>query len=167
MKRALAAGTATLVLVVGACALAWQEGSPLVPRDGGTADQGTAWLFAILLAAAFVAYVTGLALLRRGVAPTRLVVALAVAIQLVPLAAPLLLSTDAWTYWGYGWIGAEGGGNPYVDPPSDFPQSPAAPYLGADNHEILSTVGGLDDAEIAALEAAGVVADTLGDVAFG
>ena len=58
--------------------------------------------------------------------------ALAVAIQLVPLAAPLLLSTDAWTYWGYGWIGAEGGGNPYVDPPADFPESPAAPYLGAD-----------------------------------
>ncbi len=47
-------------------------------------------------------------------------------------AAPLLLSTDAWTYWGYGWIAAEGGGNPYVDPPSDFPESPAAPYLGAD-----------------------------------
>ena len=58
--------------------------------------------------------------------------ALAVAIQLVPLAAPLLLSTDAWTYWGYGWIGAEGGGNPYVDPPSAFPESPASPYLGAE-----------------------------------
>ena len=132
VKRAFAAGAATLVLVAGACALAWQDGSPLVPRDGGTADQGTAWPFAILLAAAFVAYVTGLALLRRAIAPTRLVVVLAIAIQLVPLAAPLLLSTDAWTYWGYGWIGAEGGGNPYVDPPSDFPQSPAAPYLGAD-----------------------------------
>ncbi len=44
---------------------------------------------------------------------------------------PLLLSTDAWTYWGYGWIAAEGGGNPYVDPPSAFPESPAFPYLGA------------------------------------
>ena len=107
MKRPLAAGAATLVLVAGACAFAWQNGSPLVPRDGGTADQGTAWPFAILLAAAFVAYVTGLALLRRRVAPTRAVVVLAAAIQLVPLAAPLLLSTDAWTYWGYGWIGAE------------------------------------------------------------
>jgi alpha-1,6-mannosyltransferase len=59
------------------------------------------------------------------------VLAVAVVVQLVPLAAPLLLSTDAWTYWGYGWIAAEGGGNPYVDPPSEFPESPAAPYLGA------------------------------------
>ncbi len=132
MKRPLAAGAAILVLVSGACALAWQHGSPLVPRDGGTAQQGTAWPFFLLLAAAFVAYAAGLAFLRRAASPTRWVVVLAVAIQLVPLAAPLLLSTDAWTYWGYGWIAAEGGGNPYVDPPADFPQSPAAPYLGAD-----------------------------------
>ena len=39
--------------------------------------------------------------------------------------------------------------------------------LGADNHEVLSSVGGLDDAEIAALEADGVIADTLGDIAYG
>ena len=129
-RPAVAAGAATLVLVAAACALAWRDGSPLVPRDGGLAEQGSAPLFLILLAAAFGAYLVGLALLRRGGAPTRWVVGLAVAVQLVPLAAPLLLSTDAWTYWGYGWIGAEGGGNPYVDPPSAFPQSPAAPYLG-------------------------------------
>ena len=61
--------------------------------------------------------------------------------QLVPLASPLLLSTDAWTYWGYGWIAAEGGGNPYVDPPSDFPESPAAPYLGADWRDTTSVYG--------------------------
>ena len=56
-------------------------------------------------------------------------------------ASPLLLSTDAWTYWGYGWIAAEGGGNPYVDPPSDFPESPAAPYLGADWRDTTSVYG--------------------------
>ena len=61
--------------------------------------------------------------------------------QLVPLASPLLLSTDAWTYWGYGWIAAEGGGNPYVDPPSAFPESPAAPYLGADWRDTTSVYG--------------------------
>ena len=127
----VAAGAITLGLVAAASALAWQDDSPLVPRDGGLADQGTAWPFLVLLAAAFAAYVTGLALLRRGAAPLRWVMVLAVGVQLVPLAAPLLLSTDAWTYWGYGWIAAEGGGNPYVDPPSAFPDSPAAPYLGA------------------------------------
>ena len=33
-----------------------------------------------------------------------------------------LLSTDAWTYWSYGWIGARGDGNPYADPPQDVPR---------------------------------------------
>ena len=131
MKLALAAGAATLGLVAAASMLAWQDDSPLVPRDGGLADQGTAWPFLVLLLAAMLAYLAGLVLLRRGTGALRPVLAIAVAVQLVPLAAPLLLSTDAWTYWGYGWIGTEGGGNPYVDPPADFPQSPAADYLGA------------------------------------
>ena len=130
-RAALAAGAATLGLVAAASALAWRDGSPLVPRDGGLARQGTAWLFFALLVAAFSAYVLGLLAMRGKGVPVRLAVGLAVAIQLVPLFAPLLLSTDAWTYWGYGWIAAEGGGNPYVDPPSAFPESPAAAYLGA------------------------------------
>ena len=57
-------------------------------------------------------------------------IAIAAAIQLAPLAAPLLLSTDAWTYWSYGWIGARGDGNPYADPPERFPTNPALPYMG-------------------------------------
>ena len=60
----------------------------------------------------------------------RLVYVLAAGIQLVPLPSPLLLSTDAWTYWGYGRIAAEGG-NPYVDLPEAFPANPALPYIGA------------------------------------
>jgi alpha-1,6-mannosyltransferase len=130
-RPALAAGLATSCLVGTASLLAWQADSPLVPRDGGTEEQGSAWLFLVLLVAAFVCYVSALLFLRRAPAPLRAVAVVAVLVQLVPLAAPLLLSTDAWTYWGYGWIAAEGGGNPYVDPPSDFPESPAAPYLGA------------------------------------
>jgi alpha-1,6-mannosyltransferase len=58
------------------------------------------------------------------------VASLAVAIQLTPLAAPLLLSTDAWTYWDYGRIAAVHGANPYVQTPSDFPLDPAFPYVG-------------------------------------
>ena len=132
MKPALAAGAATLGLLAAACALAWRDGSPLVPRAGGTADQGSAWPFLALLVAALAAYLAGLALLRRGAFPLRAVLGLAAAIQLVPLAAPLLLSTDAWTYWGYGWIAVDGGANPYVEPPSAFPESPASTSLGAD-----------------------------------
>ena len=78
---------------------------------------------------------------RCAVVPVRVVLALGAAIQLVPLAAPLLLSTDAWTYWGYGWIASDGGGNPYVDPPADFPQSPAAAYVGADWRDTTTVYG--------------------------
>lgn len=42
-----------------------------------------------------------------------------------------------------------------------------APYLGADNRSVLSEVAGLGDAEIDQLEADGIIADTLGEVAFG
>lgn len=141
MKPAAAAGAATLGLVGTACALAWRDGSPLVPREGGTAEQGTAWPFLALLVASLAAYLAGLALLRHAALPLRVVLGVGAAIQLVPLAAPLLLSTDAWTYWGYGWIVVDGGGNPYVDPPSAFPESPAAASLGADWRDTPSVYG--------------------------
>lgn len=140
-RRALAAGVATACLVGVASLLAWRDDSPLVPRDGGTAEQGSAWLFLALLVGAFVTYLLGLALLRRTPAPVRATIVVAALVQLLPLSAPLLLSTDAWTYWGYGWIAADGGGNPYVDPPSDFPASPAAPYLGADWRDTTTVYG--------------------------
>lgn len=140
-RAPLAAGAVTLCLVAAASALAWRDGSPLVPRDGGLARQGTAWPFLALVVAALAAYLIGLVLIRRFTPHTRAVLAVAAAVQLAPLAAPLLLSTDAWTYWGYGWIAAEGGGNPYVDPPSAFPESPAAPYLGAAWRDTTSVYG--------------------------
>jgi Glycosyltransferase family 87 len=129
-----------LVLVAAAAGLAWADGSPLVPRDAGRADQGGAPLFLALLIAAFVAYLAGLRLLRREVAPVAAVIVLAVGVQLAPLAAPLLLSTDAWTYWEYGWI-ANNGGNPYTDPPLEFPQNPAWDYAGADWRDTTTVYG--------------------------
>jgi hypothetical protein len=56
---------------------------------------------------------------------------IAVAIQLVPLAGPLLISSDAWTYWDYGRIAAVEGGNPYRDTPDDFAEEAAYPWVGA------------------------------------
>lgn len=128
---ALAAGIATLGLVGTATLSAWREGSAVVPREGGLADQGSAWGFLTLLVAAFLAYLAGLWLLRRGAVSLAPVAVLAVAVQLVPLGAPLLLSTDAWTYWAYGWIATEGDGNPYRDEPMTLPTSPALPFMGA------------------------------------
>jgi Glycosyltransferase family 87 len=140
-RASLAAGVATAVLVGLAAATAWRDGSPLVPHDGGLAEQGSAWPFLVLLAAAFAAYLAGLVLLRRRALALSAAIIVAAAVQLVPLASPLLLSTDAWTYWGYGWIAGEGGGNPYVAPPSAFPESPAAPHLGADWRDTTSVYG--------------------------
>lgn len=61
--------------------------------------------------------------MRRGARFT-VVFALACAIQLAPLAAPLLISTDAWTYWSYARLH-----DPYRQTPSDDPVS--APHAGA------------------------------------
>lgn len=127
---ALAAGAGTLAFVVAACALAWRGDSPLVPRDGG-AEVGSAGLFLALLAAAFAAYVTGLVWIHWAAPPLFATAAVATAIQFAPLGAPLLLSTDAWSYWSYGWIAARGDGNPYVDAPREMPGNPALPHMGA------------------------------------
>jgi hypothetical protein len=95
------------------------------------------------MAAAFAAYLAGLYLLdrQRGIAGRRAVVALACAIQLVPLAGPVLLSTDAYTYWDYARIGTEHGGNPYADEPSDYPDDPAYPLMGSYWHDTSSVYG--------------------------
>jgi hypothetical protein len=89
-----------------------------------------AWTWGLV--GAFVLYVVGLAVLRRRPAPRAAVVVLAAAIQLAPLGAPLLLSTDAYSYWDYGRIAAVHDGNPYADRPSRFPRDPAYRRMGRD-----------------------------------
>ena len=127
---ALVAGVGVLGLVAICCALAWRAGSPLVPRDGGVTNGRHAWLFLILLAAAFAAYLAGLWLLRGSGGRLAAVGAIAAAVQLAPLGAPLLLSTDAWTYWDYGRIAAVHDANPYVDQPDTFAGDPAFRHMG-------------------------------------
>jgi hypothetical protein len=51
-------------------------------------------------------------------------------VQLGPLAAPLLISTDAWTYWDYGRIAAVHDDNPYRAVPADYKTDPAYRYVG-------------------------------------
>lgn len=126
-----------------AAACAWPDDSPLVPLHGGhpEGDETWAWLYLGAAAAAFCAYAVGLALLVRRRARVLHVAMLALAIQLVPLGAPLLLSTDAWTYWGYGRIAAVHDENPYETEPSDFPGDAAFPYIGTDWHGTTSVYG--------------------------
>ena len=112
--------------------LAWPKASPLSPQQGGLphGESRYAWFFLALLIGAFALYVAGI-LLARASAP-RLVAAwtLACAIQLAPLAAPLLLSTDAWTYWNFGRLATVHDANPYSTTPSAYPDDPSYPYVG-------------------------------------
>jgi hypothetical protein len=114
--------------------LAWPHRSPLVPRHGGhpTGDHFWAWLFLGLLVAAFAVYVVGLVLVRASAPNVRAVALIACMIQLVPLGAPLLLSTDAWTYWDYGRLAAVHDANPYRAEPRDFRRDPAFAFVGTD-----------------------------------
>jgi hypothetical protein len=106
--------------------VAWLPHSPFVAVGGGLphGDRSLGLVFVVLLAAAFAAYVSGLLLVRRRGARFGAVFALACAIQLAPLAAPLLVSTDAWTYWSYARLH-----DPYRQTPSDDRVS--APHAGA------------------------------------
>ena len=97
-------------------------------------------VFLAALAAAFVTYLLALRLLASSRAGLTAVVAVAAAIQLLPLAAPLLLSTDAWTYWEYGAI-ANDDGNPYRDTPDEHPANPAYEHAGADWRDTTSVYG--------------------------
>ena len=144
-RAALLAAGAVALLVAGCVACAWVEGAPLVPADAGRAGGGRLGVvFLVLLVAAFAVYLVALALLRRRRPPgLRAVLLVALAIQVVPLAGPLLLSTDAWTYWEYGRIAAVHDGNPYVDVPSDYPDDPSYEYAGAAWRDTTSVYGPL------------------------
>jgi hypothetical protein len=121
-------------------AAAYPEDSPLVPgREGDEA--GWAWLYLGAAVAAFVAYLAGLAIARSGGLALRSAVTVAVVVQIVPLAGPVLLSTDVYTYWDYGRIAAVHGGNPYDDPPNAYPDDPAYARMGADWRDTTSVYG--------------------------
>ncbi len=95
------------------------------------------------MALAFVAYLGGLLLLSRagGLARRKAVIALACGIQLLPLAGPVLLSTDVYTYWDYARISTEHGGNPYADVPRDYPDDVAYPLMGSRWYDTTSVYG--------------------------
>ena len=129
-----------LVAVCGVCA--WVTGPAI--RVGVTgAPSGGSWarVFVLSLGLAFSAYLGGLALLRRRPVSIRLVAAIAVAIQLGLLGAPLLVSTDAWSYWDYARIAAVHGANPYSVPPAAFPGDPAYTHMAGAWHRTTSVYG--------------------------
>ncbi len=140
--RVVVVGLAIVALVVVCGAAAWAAGPAI--RVGVTgAHPGGSWVrvFVLALGLAFTAYVGGLALLRRRAASIRSVAAIAVAIQLCLLGAPLLVSTDAWSYWNYARIAGVHGANPYSVPPSAFPGDPAYTHMAGAWHRTTSVYG--------------------------
>jgi hypothetical protein len=119
-----ALGIGVLAAVAGAVATASQSGSPV--RIGGV-ERGDSWavVFLALVAAGFLLYLCALLRLRSRRPSLALVVALAAAIQLTPLAGPLLISRDVYSYWAYGRIVAIHDQNPYRSVPARFPHDPA------------------------------------------
>jgi hypothetical protein len=129
---ALALGTAVAAAAAG--------GSPLTPGGHESTD---AWSVLFLAAAAigFVLYLAALALLRSGRGSVIVVCALTVVIQTVPLAGPLLLSRDAYSYWAYGRIVLAHDGDPYVNAPAKFPRDPATRAVARGWRETTSVYG--------------------------
>jgi alpha-1,6-mannosyltransferase len=126
----LGSGLVCLIFVGLAVAAALPERSPLAPEHAG-GETKWAWLYLGASVAAFAAYLVAVALLGRGrTARVGVVLAITAALQLVPLAGPVLLSTDVYTYWDYGRVGTVHDANPYSDPPSAFPGDPAYPLMG-------------------------------------
>jgi alpha-1,6-mannosyltransferase len=137
---ALAAGGTSLLLLAVAVAAAHPETSPLSPDHPG-GDTRWSWLYLGAIAASFGLYILALVSLARRAARLAPVLVVAVLVQAVPLAGPVLLSTDAYTYWAYGRVGAVHGGNPYADPPSRFPDDPAYARMGEDWRDTTTVYG--------------------------
>jgi Glycosyltransferase family 87 len=119
---ALGCGIAGLLGLATAAASA--SGSPLSPGWSEHSDLPSA-VFLAASAAAFVLYALGLYLGRRRKTGLAAVCAVAAAVQLVPLAGPLLLSRDVYAYWAYGREVTRHDANPYAVAPARFAADPA------------------------------------------
>jgi len=100
-------------------------------------DRTWSIVFVALLACAFALYVLGLYLVRRARAVgVALIAAIGIAVQLAPLAGPLVLSADAWTYWGYARLD-----NPYEQTPAEVRDDASFAWLGERWHDTTSVYG--------------------------
>ena len=124
---ALGTGAATAVAVALAVAAARHAApsavSPVVPAGRWNA----LWIGALV--AAFVLYGAGALLGRSGALSVRAAVVVAVVVQALPLGAPLLLSKDAYLYWGEARVVTSHRANPYRATPGDYPADPAHRWI--------------------------------------
>ena len=120
----LSVGFGVAGLLALAAAAASLSGSPLSPGARELSDLPSA-AFLAAAAAALALYALALYLLRRRRSHVLAVCAVAAAIQLVPLAGPLVLSRDVYAYWAYGRLTADHHANPYAVAPARYAADPA------------------------------------------
>lgn len=127
---ALILGAAIVLLVAVCTSLAWPAESMVATQPAAESTGDVFWvrLFAWAQTIAFGLFAVALLIVRRWSPRTTHVVIIAAMIQLVPLAAPLMFSTDAYAYWNAGRLSAYEGANPYVDVPADYPGDPSFRY---------------------------------------
>ena len=113
----------TVVAVVASRYAAPSEVSPVIPRDAWN----DVWVAALL--ASFMLYGVGAYLAWSGAMRVRIALIVAVIVQAVPLGAPLLLSKDAYLYWGEERVFAVHHANPYVATPGEYLNDPSTPWV--------------------------------------
>jgi hypothetical protein len=116
-------GGTMLVAVIAARHATPSEVSPVVPRG----DWRDAWVWSIVVA--FVLYGAGAWLARNERLRLGIALGIAVVVQGLPLAGPLLLSKDAFLYWGEERIVTVHHANPYGQTPADYPSDPPLPFV--------------------------------------
>ncbi len=139
-RRPYALGVATAVALATAIVAASTRGSP-VPVGGIERGDAASIVFLVALAVGFALYAGGLVALRRVGGRVAVVCAIAAAIQLIPLAGPLLLSHDVYSYWAYGRIASRHDSDPYSVPPARFPSDPATRAVAPGWRERTSVYG--------------------------
>lgn len=119
----LGGGVAALLGVAAVAAAA--SGSPIRAGAPELSDVPSV-VFLAASGLAFAAYLGGLLVVRLRGGSLAVVCAVAAAVQLLPLAGPLLLSRDVYAYWAYGRVAEDHRSNPYAVAPVRFPSDPAA-----------------------------------------
>jgi len=127
----LVLGGAIAALVAVCVATALPPGSMVAAQPQSIRTGPLEWtrLFASAQLIAFMLFCASLLLVRHRAPSKGKVLLLAATIQLLPLAGPLMLSTDAWSYLNAGRIAVVHGGNPYEDVPDAFSEDPTIGYI--------------------------------------
>ena len=114
---------AGLVLALGAAVLAARHASPseVSPVSPSGEPWHAFWTWGVT--AAFTLYAVGTWLARKGALSLRVAVLTAVVVQVLPLAAPLLLSKDVYLYWSEARIAIVHHANPYHATPDAYPRT--------------------------------------------